>query len=55
MNQTEVVYCEGCRIPLTKKLLKELDGKNFCYFCYRKHAKKLNAQQEVKQNGISRN
>jgi len=42
MKQIEVFYCENCRIPLTKKLLKELDGKKFCYYCFRRYVKKLN-------------
>ena len=50
MKQIEVVYCEGCRIPLTEKLLKEIDGKKFCYYCARRYAKKLNAKAGGKQN-----
>lgn len=46
----DVVYCEHCRIPLTKKLLKEIDGKKFCYYCARRYLNKLERRQL--KNGI---
>lgn len=56
-KEIEIIYCEKCKIPLTEKLVRWIQAENgenkpYCFFCHRRMLKKLNSQQEVKQNGI---
>jgi len=50
MKQEKIYACKKCRIPLTEKLVREIDGKKFCYYCARRYSNRT--ERRSKNNGI---
>ena len=44
MKQEKICLCLGCHIPLTEKLVRWIEDRHFCYYCFKRHTKKLNRE-----------
>jgi len=52
MKPEKIYLCSSCSIPLTSKLVRWLEEKPYCYYCFKRYSKKIN-QKGGNKNEIS--